>query len=123
MVPPARLELTTCGLGIRRSIHLSYGGIRTLRILKIILWGLKVNLIFDFRFTVYDLRGVLDCPARFAVNFKAVILGYEPVAPADKEMEVDSFFLCRNILGLVQSGYHVKLFLQRYVPHSFPFCE
>ena len=26
MVPPARLELTTCGLGIRRSIHLSYGG-------------------------------------------------------------------------------------------------
>ena len=28
MVPPARLELTTYGLGIRRSIHLSYGGIK-----------------------------------------------------------------------------------------------
>ena len=26
MVPPARLEHAACGLGIRRSIHLSYGG-------------------------------------------------------------------------------------------------
>ena len=25
MVPPARVELATCGLGNRRSIHLSYG--------------------------------------------------------------------------------------------------
>ncbi len=26
LVPPARLEHAACGLGIRRSIHLSYGG-------------------------------------------------------------------------------------------------
>ena len=29
MVPPARLELTTYGLGIRRSILLSYGGLES----------------------------------------------------------------------------------------------
>ena len=29
MVPPARVELATCGLGNRRSIHLSYGSTST----------------------------------------------------------------------------------------------
>ena len=27
LAPPARLERATCGLGNRRSIHLSYGGV------------------------------------------------------------------------------------------------
>lgn len=32
VVPPARFELTACGLGNRRSIRLSYGGTGCLRI-------------------------------------------------------------------------------------------
>lgn len=31
MVPPARFELTACGLGNRRSIRLSYGGSAVVR--------------------------------------------------------------------------------------------
>ena len=30
MVPPRRFERPTCGLGNRRSIHLSYGGVRVI---------------------------------------------------------------------------------------------
>ena len=40
MVPPAGLEPAACGLGNRRSIHLSYGGNILLRsILYEISWG------------------------------------------------------------------------------------
>ena len=30
MVPPRRFERPTCGLGNRRSLHLSYGGVRVI---------------------------------------------------------------------------------------------
>ena|GEM_PF-4569945 len=39
MVPPERLELPTCGLGNRRSVLLSYGGMQ----LALALLAVRVN--------------------------------------------------------------------------------
>jgi hypothetical protein len=46
MVPPRGLEPLAYGLGIRRSIHLSYGGI--VRLCNKLLADLKITIIADF---------------------------------------------------------------------------
>ena len=43
MVPPARFERATYGLGIRRSIQLSYGGV------TVTLWGLPHRVKTSFQ--------------------------------------------------------------------------
>ena len=47
-----------------------------------------------------------------------VVLSHVPVAPADEEIEVDHFFLCRDMLSLIQPGYPVKLLSGGRVPHG-----
>jgi len=63
---------------------------------------------------------VQDCESEKEVV--AVVLCHEPVTPAEEEMKVDHFLLHRDVLGLVQPGYPVKLFTAWRVPHGiFPF--